>query len=376
MPGMQLQDVLAAYLEDYWEALSGTSYADLESRQHGFHASLAFGAAGVAYACWHAARALGEPELLNEAGRWLSATSGREQDRLSFLVPFSSVQERPASHFLYGEAGLVFVRALVSHAREDAVESAAAFARFAELGRASLAGSPELYNGAAGCLAGAAILSAHTGDPHLRDLSAEMAKDLVGRAAPDEEGVFLWPELRGLGLAHGSAGPYLALLLQAVAMGSPPPEWLAPSLEGLLRQAVTLPSRLCPSESHHAMLCNGFTGLAFLGARAYLALGGEGLRGAALQTASLAFAMTSDRPDLCCGRAGAAFACLTLSQVEPGGPWRQRATDLALSTLLCRREEWSKAGLYGGEAAIPCLVSSLIAGITSGPPGLDLLELP
>src|SRR6185369_12992129 len=119
VPGiaMQVEDVLAAYVEDYFETLSGISYTDLERRQHGFHSSLAFGAAGVAYACWHTALVLDEADLLDEAERWLGATRGREKDRLSFLVPLSKRQERPASHFLYGEAGLVFVRALVAHAR-------------------------------------------------------------------------------------------------------------------------------------------------------------------------------------------------------------------------------------------------------------------
>ncbi len=140
---MEVNDVLAAYVEDYFEILSGLSYGDLERRQHGFHASLAFGAAGIAYACWHTALVLEEPELLDEAERWLAATQGREQDRLSFLVPLSELKERPASHFLFGEAGLVFVRALVSHARQDEAARVTAITRFAELSRASREGSPE-----------------------------------------------------------------------------------------------------------------------------------------------------------------------------------------------------------------------------------------
>jgi len=372
---MQVDDVLVAYVEDYFETLSGLSYSDLERRQDGFHASLAYGAAGIAYACWHTALVLEEPELLDEAERWLAATRGREQDRLSFLVPLSELRERPASHFLFGEAGLVFVRALVSHARQDEAARATAITRFAELSRASREGSPELYNGVAGCLVGTAILMAYTGDARLRELGAELASDLAGRAIPDEEGTFLWPELRGLGLSHGSSGPHLALLIHSAATGSPLPEWYALSVEKLLGLALATPSRLCPSPSHHAMLCNGFAGLTFLGARAYRALGGQGLLEGARQACLLALAMTSHRPDLCCGRAGVAYGCLALSRVDQEGSWKTKATDLALSTLLCEREEWRKAGLYGGEAAIPCLASSLIAGIATGPPALDLLEL-
>jgi len=372
MMGMQVQDVLASYVEDYFEALSGFSYGDLERRQHGFHASLAFGAAGIAYACWHAALVLGEPELLEEAERWLAATRGRERDRLSFLVPMSKLRERPASHFLFGEAGLAFVRALVAHARQEEAARAAALDRFVELSRESREGSPQLYNGAAGCLAGTAILAAYTGDGRLPDLGAELARDLAGRAIP-AEGTFLWPELQGLGLAHGSAGPYLALLLHSVATGFPLPEWYAPSLESLLRGTLADASRLCPSESYHAMLCNGFTGLAFLGAEAHRALGGEGLLEVTRQAGFRALARPSHRPDLCCGRAGVAYACLALSRVDPEGPWKSKAMDFALSTLLCEREDWRKAGVYGGEAAIPCLAASLLAGIASGPPALELV---
>lgn len=376
MTDLQIEDVLAAYVEDYFEALSGLSYADLEARQHGFHASLAYGAAGIAYACWHTALALDEPELLDEAERWLAATTGRERDRLSFLVPQSKLRERPASHFLFGEAGLVFVRALVSHARQDEAARVAAITRFTDLSLAAREGSLELYNGSAGILAGLSILLAYTGDDRLRETGAELASDLIGRAAPDEGGAFLWPELQGLGLSHGSAGPCLALLLYSCAAGSPLPEWYAPSVENVLRLALATPSRLCPNESYHAMFCNGFSGLAFLGARAFRTLGDQGLLEAARQAGLLALATPSGRPDLCCGRAGAAYAGLALSRVDPEGPWKTKAVDLALSTLLCEREEWYKAGLYGGEAAIPCLAASLLTGAAIGPPALDLPDWP
>ena len=121
------------------------------------------------------------------------------------------------------------------------------------------------------------------------------------------------------------------------------------------------------------MLCNGFTGLAFLGAEAHRALGGEGLLEVTRQAGFRALARPSHRPDLCCGRAGVAYACLALSRVDPEGPWKSKAMDFALSTLLCEREDWRKAGVYGGEAAIPCLAASLLAGIASGPPALELV---
>jgi hypothetical protein len=370
---MNASNVLLAHVEDYFERLSRLSYGDLQRRQAGFHASLAFGAAGVAYACWHTALVLDEPELLDEAARWLGGI--REETRLSFRVPLSEIPERPASQFLYGEAGLVFVRALVAHARRDEPARNAAFTRFAELSRASRESPPELYNGTAGCLAGAAILTSYTGDPRLREVASELGKDLVRRAA-DDDGTMLWPELRGFGLSHGSAGPYLALLLQSIATGNSLPGWYSAALERLLDRALQDPSLLCPNDSYHSLLCNGFAGLALLGARAHRQLGGEALLAAARQAGRLALVTASDNPDLCCGRAGPAYACLALAEVDPAGPWKQKATDLVLSILLSEPEEWTKAGLYGGEAVVPCLAASLVADTAFGLPGFDLIGWP
>lgn len=365
---MNVSDVLLAHVDDYFERLSQLSYEDLQGRQAGFHASLAFGAAGVAYACWHTALILDEPELLDEAARWLSGI--RVEAPLSFRVPLSEIPERPASHFLYGEAGLVYVRALVAHARRDGAARQAALDRFAELALASRKSPPELYNGTAGCLAGATILASYTGDPRLREIAAELSQDLVRRAA-DEGGTRLWPELRGFGLAHGSAGPYLALLLHSMATGAPLPDGYAGSLERLLDRALQDPLLLCPNDSYHPLLCNGFAGLALVAAKAHLALGRGALLAAAREAGRRSLVVASDNPDLCCGRAGPAYACLALARVDPDGPWKRQATDLVLSILLSEPAEWTKAGLYGGEAVVPCLAATLVAGTASGLPGFE-----
>ena len=121
------------------------------------------------------------------------------------------------------------------------------------------------------------------------------------------------------------------------------------------------------------MLCNGFSGLAFVGARACEVVGGEELREAAIGAAQRALENLTDQASLCCGRLGVAFACLALARADPGGPWRRHSRDLALSTLLHERDEWETAGLYEGEAALPCLALNLTAGLDTGPPCLDLL---
>jgi hypothetical protein len=100
-------------------------------------------------------------------------------------------------------------------------------------------------------------------------------------------------------------------------------------------------------------------------------LGGASLREDARRAAALAVRSAPPRPDLCCGRVGVAFACLSVARVDPAGPWRRHARELALSALLCDRGEWEVSGLCGGEAALACLALDLVAGIDGGPPALE-----
>ena len=370
---MQAKDILSIYIDDYFDAIRAFSYDDLERCQQGFHASLAYGAAGIAYACWYAGRVLGDRGLLDEAERWVRSAVDRQRKQLAFLVPTARLRQRPPSHFLYGRVGLSFVQVLVAHAKRNQQAQAFAVSQFAELARLSKQGSPELYNGAAGCLAGSAILLREIRDPRLQSLGSELAENLISRAVEVEDGLILWPELTGLGLSHGNSGAYLAILLWAVASGTALPEWFTRSLESLLASALRNPTKLCPDESSHSYFCNGFSGLAFLGARACLVLSGEGLLDAAAESVRRALERLTSLLDLCCGRTGVAFSCLALSQVDPAGPWRKGAEDLALSVLLLDQNEWPYTGLYGGEAAIACLALNLTSGLPGGPPCLDFV---
>jgi hypothetical protein len=369
------EEVLLASAEDYFERLAALSFAEMAGRQHGFFSSLAFGASGIAYAFWYAAHLWGpppgDPELLEQAERWSRQAVARQRHRLAFRVPGSEMASRPPSHFLYGLAGVYFVRALVASSRGDRAARARALARFAGLARASRAGSPELYNGTAGCLAGTAILFSRIGSPGLRELGDELAADLLRRAASNQAGVAGWPELRGQGLSHGSAGPFLALLLWQSASGAPLPEWVPAALLRLLAGAVADPESFCPAE-YHPLLCNGFTGLVYLAAQACRVLGDPAFLGLAREAAGRMLAGIRAEPDLCCGRAGVASACLALARVDPDGPWREHARHLTLSTLLAEPGDWFSAGLYSGEAAIPCLALLLASGVDAGPPALDL----
>jgi hypothetical protein len=371
------EEILSAVVEDYLERVDSLSFPEMAAGQQGFHSSLAFGAAGIAYACWYAARVLDDPGLLEPAERWSREALVHQRHRLAFRVPKSELAHRPPSQFLYGLAGVFFVRALVAHSRGDVRVRDRSLRRFEELSRQSLAGKPELYNGSSGCLAATAILASQIGGRRLEELGRDLSRALSGRAVQageGKDGLLLWPELQGIGLAHGSAGPHLALLLWASVSGSPLPEGLAPSLLALLAAADREPERVSRDERYHGLLCNGFTGLAYLGAKAARVLGDPRFVDAARSALGRVLGAIPEQPGLCCGRAGVASACLALARVDPDGPWRERARHLTLSTLLCEPGDWFSAGLYDGEAAIPCLALQLTAGIDAGPPALEIPE--
>lgn len=367
-------EFFGAYIDDYFGSIARLSWADLVRDQEGLYASLAFGTAGIAYTHWYAGYLRGDEILLAEAERWIRAALAGQRHRFAFLTPRAQPGDRmPPGAYLYGRAGLSFVHALIARSRDERRAERRALACFAELSRAAAAGTAELYTGSAGCLAATAILFQHLGGGKLLDLGTELSATLRQRALLGGQGNVTWNGVHGLGLAHGAAGVHLALLLWSAAAGSDLPYWFAPSLAAILDTALQFPERFTRREQDRCSLCNGIIGPAFLALRAAQVLQEPSFLAAARAITALATARLPDCSDLCCGRAGCAFALLPLARQDPGGPWRKLAQDLALSTLLCDRADWSLAGLFGGEAAIPCLALNMTLGIDSGPPCLDFI---
>jgi serine/threonine-protein kinase len=369
-----VHEIFGVYLEDYLAAARRRSWADLPRGQQGLYGSLAFGAAGIAYAHWYAGYLTGNEPLLDEADRWIRGALAGQRNRLAFLGPAAPPGARmPAGAYLYGLGGVHFVHALIARAREDRRAERRALRRFAELSRASIEGPADLYVGSAGGLAATAILLQHLEAEPLLDLGSALAGHLVRHALPDLQDGTRWHGLHGLGLAHGTAGAMLALLLWSAAAGSPLPPWFAPSLAAFLDTALYSPERFTRLAQHRSHLCSGVMGPVFLAVRAAQVLREPSLLASAREIAALTLAHLPSGADLCCGRAGCAFVLLALADQDPHGPWRNLAQELALSTLLCERAEWPFTGLYAGEAAIPCLALNLRLGIDSGPPCLDFI---
>lgn len=379
---LEIQQALEAYVEEYFDRMDPLSGQDLMHGQDGRFASLAFGAAGIAYAYWHGAVTTGRTEWLRGARRWIRWAHERRDERVAFFSrhddagPPEDWQDLAAGAFLYGRVGIDFVRALVAHTTADGPELERALEEFAAGCRHSLrvsVGSMELYSGLAGNLQSTALLWQAIGDPRLRKLGLELADRLVRLASLhlDEGCSIRWHEPRGTGLAHGVAGVLFALMSWCRASGEALPPGLRPTLDRLLDGALNGRGKsFCSRPTFVASLCNGFSGLALVAMAAHEELEEERYLDDALRAARLALDAIPNRPDLCCGRAGVASLCLALAAVDPEGPWRQRALALTASALLADDEAWEVVGLYGGEAALPCLVVDLLSGRHGGPPAL------
>jgi hypothetical protein len=383
--------VLTSYVDDYLERMRRLTYDDLARRQEGRLVSLAFGAAGIAYAHWHVAAVGGDLRALDNAERWSRAAwVHRGDDRAFFASGGAQRRHLAAEAFLYGEVGLCFLRVLMAQAT-GAGDLGHALDRFAAAARAGGAypggahpggahpdgGSQELYAGAAGRLQATAILLRATGDERLLAPGRELAAGLQHAIPPLDGRSLPWRRDDGPGLAHGTSGVLFALLSWFRAAGEPVPEGLARCVAGLVWRALAEPARFCPRPTFEATLCNGFAGLGVLALEAAAALAADAYLAAAGQAAERALRALPPRPDLCCGRAGVASLCLALAAAQPGGPWLRHARQLVLSSLLADAEEWEVAGLYGGEAALPCLAVDLLrGGLRSGGGGPPALVWP
>lgn len=373
---MDTTEVLESYLDDYFDRMARLRYRDLARRQDGRLAGLAFGAAGVAYAHWHVALVRGEERLLDGARRWARAAWEHRAEPTAFFPAGRRPPRGLAEEaFLYGSVGVRFVRALVTAAdgagggapgrndAGDAMDDVVAALRHPGV-------ATDLYAGAAGRLLAASLLLAGTGEPRLRAPGRTLAAGLLRRSVEPRSRAGTAGDDRGPGLAHGTAGVLLALLSWHRAAATPPPGAVVRVAERLIDGALAEPARFCSRPAFTASLCNGFAGLAVLALEAGAALGTERCLEAARRAVRLALGAVPPRPDLCCGRAGVAAACLALATADPAGPWRRHARELVLSALLTGADDWEVSGLYGGEAALPCLAADLLAGAAGGPPAL------
>jgi hypothetical protein len=369
-----LEEAFHAYLEDYFSYYSDLTFAEFRRSQQGLVASVAFGAAGISFAHWYAAWKSNSADLAHHAERWIRSAEKAQRGARAFVCqPVPGGSKMPPGAVLYGKAGIWMVSALVAHALAKPAAAGRAIERWAALSESPSA-PYELYTGVAGSLVAAAILFDHLGDPRAERFGRKLAARLTAAIELDRSGRASWPDAEGPWLAHGTAGPLLALVLWSRATGLQAPDWLGPAIERLLEEPLADPDRAAPKESERSWLCRGYSGLAHLAIQAGRLFGAPAFLPAARRALDLSLAHPSAQADLCCGRLATAAVCLEMAGEEPNGAWRSHAEQAIVSALLLDREDWEVAGLYGGEAALPCLVLDFLNSASAGPPGLSLLS--
>jgi hypothetical protein len=266
----------------------------------------------------------------------------------------------PRASFSRGLTGLHAISALAAHAEGDDTACRRELQRFVETARRAR-GSVELFQGAAGRLAGAAVVMRTIPDPGVRAFGDELAARIV--AALDAREV----RLTGPGLAHGRPGVVLGVLAwQAVSRSLP-------------RDALVRAVRACHPYDVVAGVArfqvdwaHGHAGMALLFARAHLLLGDRRFLAWARESAEQALALPNRGISLLDGAAGIAYGLLAVADADPAGPWRDAAWAVA-GQVLGRVDlpATDPYGVWSGLGGVCCLALDLIHETGAGFPGVE-----
>jgi hypothetical protein len=346
---------------------------------HPPYRSLYIGGAGIAYTFWKAACLLDDPEWLHHARFWIDHVAAAPEDNPSAPHPENAgrVTEYAISDsFFLGNRGVAFVQALVAHA-EDNPTSLKRATRGLTAPEGKRLEVQELFQGISGRLLACALLEAEIGDDSFREHGDSLATDLI-ETANFSVGSVPWRSNHALGLAHGRAGNYYALLHWSKETGYSLPDWILPSL----RQYAQLGQRRAHgmswpvddrNESRHMNTwCNGAPGLVFLWTQAYSLFGDDLF----LETARAAAEYALHEPDhriagLCCGAAGMTYALLALNRADPKRPWLDHAHHYCDLAVEGAADIHARLSLYRGSAGVACLLLDMLEPDEAMMPALE-----
>jgi lantibiotic modifying enzyme len=352
----QTLESLGSGFREHLRVAETLRYAELAQRQSRPWASLAFGAAGVAYALWRSAYADGGDRLERVELILREAAKAPNDD---YWSPALGPAKNRHYSLYYGDIGIAYVRTLVAHARRDDATYEQQLSKFLARCETSTCCLDEVIYGTAGLLNGARILYAQTKDPRLCDIAERLSDGLLARASSGSGG---WLDEHRSGFAHGASGVLHALLSWSLCLGRPAPSLL---LQGLARFSAVADAgedRAALVEPLRSSWCNGASGEVLLWARAYELTRQQRHLALARSNAHIAYATRhSPNPGLCCGGAGRAYALLAMERVDPGKNWLARAVDCSLLAVCLGRDEiqrWS-SGLYSGFSGLACLFQDL-----------------
>jgi hypothetical protein len=319
----------------YLEQARAMTYEELRARQDAPYASLALGAAGLAYFFWRAAVERRDDALLELAHRWARAAT--RAPLADFVAPGLTAATVRGSLY-YGPDGALFARILVAHARGKRSHGAVQAFR-ARCGDLEGVRS-ELLLGVAGYLTGALALHEETGDTELLAAADRAALTLMRRRA-------VWSRMTGRAFAHGRAGIVFSLLrwltltdttLHNAALRARMSASVARVLERLACDPTTTVERARtqsePFDLSTQGWCNGAGGMVHLWMAAY-AWRPDPAYAARARACGLRLltATPSGGADLCCGAAGRSYALLALDALEPHNAWRDAAVDAGVRAM-------------------------------------------
>lgn len=339
-------------------------------------ASIAFGAAGISIGFYRLAQLRENPELLAVADRWsLAARVERRRARAFYdgdeLVP--GVFGHRA--FYYGTSGLDVTAALVAAAMGDFMTLRHATRRLGTL--------PERTGNALDCMLGLPgtliglcevldVTPEHElVDPTIVEKAGKACARRIAQAMGRRGDIARERRFANLGIAHGWAGVLYSLMRWHRTSGSPLPVWMRRRLDELAALAeptdrgIRWPWRdiLDPSVPSHYMpgWCNGSAGFVHLWVLAYSIFGDPAYLDLAEGAAWDAFDDPEDTVyDLCCGRAGRAYALLALHRARGADAWLSRAKQLAGEALdLVAKADNPPLGLFKGALGVILLNEEL-----------------
>jgi serine/threonine-protein kinase len=329
-------------------------------------ASLAYGAAGVAYFLLRHARFGGGEPSLEAAAWWIARAEDARDLEGAYETPTGPLSAMPGgSSMHYAEPGIWWVAALVAAEVDDGPRFRNAAARFASAA-ARAAGQPgDVAWGSAGLLLGCADLITTPTNAciltPLRVTGDRLALDLADLA--ERDGAVSGETAIGfLGAAHGWAGVAHALLRWSSATAvAPPPAALAllDRLIALRRPSGRWPVRAGSREVRRGW-CHGSAGWAQLWALAWQRTGDDRFLDLAEHAVADVVTADEDNASLCCGRAGEAYAALTLYGATGEERWLSAAHGLARDAArLADRDDTPPHRLFSGALGVALLETEL-----------------
>jgi serine/threonine-protein kinase len=282
-------------------------------------ASVAFGAAGLAYLLARAATIREDSRLIACADAWAERI---DPDSAAGYLP-----EAAAGSPFHGRAGVFLTRALIADARCDRRAWNACVRGYLEcVSPPSM--QKDVLLGSAGAMLGATLLP----DPRIH---AWMRTGI--------EQFCCEPGLGGM--AHGAAGRVYAAIRGAQALNlAPPPE----AIEQLWRLASE-PALEAPG------WCRGSAGMVYLWALAHRLLGDRCFVALGERDALGAFRHADPNPDICCGLAGRALALLHWYQYTGESVWLRRTRALARRAEQAMPFVEHRYSLFKGAAGVALL---------------------